>query len=490
MTGRIPKKTVVLDTNMFIYAQDYGRDNHDLGQLAAGVLRALGELGYTAAIAESTLKDLQRGKEHKDIRLREAQRYPVLRPGPPGDLHQRAGYGENLSANDECDLEIMATLDQGMANWLITNDDRMISHANRAGLHNVLKAKTFLEFIELARNPQPLPLSVDTVNPSDINIRSEFFESLRATYPEFVDWWASKVVEENRVTLVVGDVSDPLALAVLKEDDADYGLPRDTTKICTFKVSTDSRGYRYGELLLTAVLRHIRAVPSGTAFVEVAENNELFGWLGGFGFEKRADCSAKNGDAVMVKRLTPGGDRSIVDPWVYHVAYGPGALRCQRAFRVPIRQKWHKRLFPPGGETQQMALMETMAEPCGNAITKVYISHTRSRQPERGDVLLFVETKTDQRITNIGIVEDVIVTTDPIEVIEFAETRTVYSPEEVKQMCRKGMVHVMRFRHDRVLTKPWNESLPGYAAWAGRTPQSIAEVGEEGLKWLQGQLGG
>ncbi len=476
---------------MFIYAQDYGSDNHDLGQLAAGVLRALGELGYTAAIAESTLKDLQRGKERKDSRLREAQRYPVLRPRPPGDLRQRAGYGESLNANDECDLEIMAALDQEMANWLITNDDRMINHANRAGLHHVLKAKTFLEFIELARNPQPLPSSVRTVDPSDINIRSEFFKSLKTTYPKFENWWKSKVVGEKRMTLVVGDVSDPLALAVLKEDDADYGLPRDTTKICTFKVSTDSRGYRYGELLLTAVLRHIRAVPSSTAFVEVAANNELSSWLRGFGFEKLADCFAKNGDPVMVKRLTPGGNRAIVDPWEYHVAYGPGALRCQRAFRVPIRQNWHRRLFPPGGETQQMALIETMAEPCGNAITKVYISHTKSRQPARGDVLLFVETKTDQRITNIGIVEDVIVTTDPIEVIQFAGTRTVYSPEEVEQMCRKGMVHVMKFRHDRVLTKPWNRSLPGYAAWiGGRTPQSIAKVGKEGLKWLQDQLGG
>ena len=48
----------------------------------------------------------------------------------------------------------------------------------------------------------------------------------------------------------------------------------------------------------------------------------------------------------------------------------------------------------------------------------------------------------------------------------------------------------MKFRHDRILTKPWTPGLPGYNALVDRTPQSIATVREEGVQWLKQHLGG
>ncbi|WP_017179252.1 PIN domain-containing protein [Actinomyces timonensis] len=479
----------MLDTNVFIHAQDYAQRDHEAGEVAAEVLQAIGELGYTPVIAQGTLDELARSGEFRDARTREAERYARLVPGPPGDLRQRAGYGEVPGVNDECDLRILAALDQGLAAWLITNDKRMIGHATQAGLTHVLDARQFLEFLDPARHPLEPPPQVETVPPARVNIGSPFFSSLVGSYPEFGDWWTGKVIPQGRATLVVGDPEDPLALAVLKEEDVDYGLPSDTTKICTFKVSGDARGQRYGELLLKAAFQCIRAVPSSTAFLEVTEGNELVEWLERFGFEVLPGRRAANGDLVMVKHLTAGGRRRGIDPWTYHKTYGPGALRVGKAFLVPIRPGWHERLFP-SPEAVQPSLLAEFTEPCGNAITKVYISRTRSRQPSRGDVLVFVESQTGWRVSNLGVVEEVLVSQDPIEVLRFAGSRTVYTPQEVNSLCSKGEVHVMKFRHDRTLTEPWKPGTPGYDALVSRPPQSVTAVRKEGLEWLRQQVGG
>ena len=487
--SRDPRKTVVLDTNIVIYAQDYASQDHPDGKIAAEVLRAIGELGYTPAITPATLDDLVRSGRGRELRVREAERYARVEPEPPGALRQRAGYGDSLGANDECDLRILAALDQKLAAWIITNDKRMISHAEQAGLTHVLDARQFLEFLEPARHPLGPPPRVGVAPPARVDVRSPFFASLIDSYPEFHDWWEKRVVPQNRTTLVVGEPEDPQALAVIKENDTDYGLPSDTTKICTFKVSHGARGQRYGELLLKAAIQHIRAIPSSTVFLEVAADNELVAWLKPFGFKARPGARAANGDTVMVKSLTPSGRRRGIDPWAYHVTYGPGALRVERAFLVPIKTGWHERLFPESNSAQ-FSLLAGFTEPCGNAIKKVYISRTRSRKPARGDVLVFVESGTGRRVSNIGVVEDVLVSGDPIEVLRFAGSRTVYTPPEVHRMCQDGEVHVMKFRHDRILAKPWTPGCPGYDVLIGRTPQSITTVREEGVQWLKQHLGG
>lgn len=489
--ARDPKKTVVLDTNIFIYAQDYAQRDHEDGKVAAEVLRALGELGYTPVIADATLDDLHRGGELSRFRLRGAERYARVKPGPPGELRQRAGYSDNLGANDDCDLRILAALDQDLAAWIITNDKKMIGHAEQAELTHVLDARQFLGFVEPALRPIEPPPRVAAVSADEVNVHSPFFTSLIGSYPEFHDWWNEKVVPQRRTTFIVGDPGDPQALVVIKELDVDYGLPQDTAKICTFKVSTDARGQRYGELLLKATIQHIRAIPASTAFLEVAADNELVDWLRRFGFQMLPGKQAANKDKVMVKRLTAGGRRKNQDPWTYHQTYGPGALCIRRAFLVPIRPGWHDRLFP-GSSSAQPSLLAGFTEPCGNAITKVYISHAGSRQPARGDVLVFVESQTGTggRVSNLGVVENVLVSADPIEVLRFAGSRTVYTPQEVDTMCSKGEVHVMKFRHDRTLTEPWGPTVPGYDALVRRTPQSIAAVRKEGLEWLKQQLGG
>lgn len=488
MSRRDPLGTVVLDTNVVIYHQDYAEAPSKEGALASEVQLAVRELGYTAVIADGTLDDIGRGGEREARRRRAVAEFPVLHPGPPGDLARRAGYGASLSVNDDCDLRILAAVDQGMAAWLITNDTRMLRHARRAGLERVLDASEFLSFVEHARHPVELPSSVILVDPADVDIRSPFFSSLTASYPDFGEWWATKVIPDHRTTLVVGEANAPEALAVLKENDADYGLPKDTTKICTFKVSEGARGKRLGELLLRACIQRIRQTPASATFLEVASGNVLVGWAKAFGFGEVDGARAANGDLVLAKYLTAANDPPGLTPWEFHVAHGPGAVRVEHAHLVPIRPEWHGRLFP--ADDPEAPALFNLTEPCGNAITKVYLSNSPSRKPARGDLLLFVVSGGGQAVTDVGVVEDVLVSDDPLKILRFAGARTVYSASQVRAMCRNGEVHAMAFRHDRRLSPPWNQEIAGYRRLIPSTPQSITEVKEDGIAWLRQHLRG
>ena len=59
-------------------------------------------------------------------------------------------------------------------------------------------------------------------------------------------------------------------------------------------------------------------------------------------------------------------------------------------------------------------------------------------QPARGDVLVFVESQSGRMVSNIGVVEDVLVSGDPIEVLRFAGSRTVYTPPRSIKCARMG----------------------------------------------------
>lgn len=481
-----PRKIVVLDTNMVIYEADYPQTGSLEGKLASQALLAISELGYQPAITPGTVRDIERGGRYKESRLRAIEKYNILTPAASHDLQERAGYKKDLTPNDSCDLEILAAIDQGLANWLITNDLGMIKHAKKARLEHVSLAEDFISFAGAAQVSAPLPDSISEVSPSMVDIGLNFFDSLKASYPEFEKWWKEKVVVGNRDTFIIKFEDELRALCVLKPNDNSYGLPPDATKICTFKISEDKRGLKFGELLLATVIKKIRSLHSSTVFIEVADDNELIDWLKGFGFTRLENERAANGDVVLVKRIFPSNSKKHQDPWEYHLAYGPGALLCRKAFVVPIETKWHRRLFPASHEP---TLFPSQEEPCGNAITKIYMSNTPSRKPSKGDVLVFVESGTGKRVSNIGIVEDVLVASDAMKIVSFAKNRTVYTPKEVGEKCAHGEVHVMKFRHDRMLMPSWSRKDKGYAKHVGRiNARPVTEIRGEDLEWLRQEL--
>lgn len=477
---------LLLDTNVLIYFEDYPKDGSEKGAAAVAALETAAALGYVPFLAQASVNELRQSGTRSQTRVNQAMRYQTMSADNPLALAQQAGYTFPISSNDLVDLELISIIKEEKAAWLTTEDQVLIHHAWQAGVPYVLSLDGLISLLAPALEDQEPPLGVTEATAADINLNSTFFQSLRLAYPEFLTWWNTKVVPQDRDVLIIGEADDPAGLVVLKENDADYGLPRGTAKICTFKIANHARGQHYGELLLEATIRKLRHLAAPTCFVEVADQQtELITFLKSFGFYHHQGRRAANNDMVFVKDLHPLTNRSISDPWAFHKRYGPGKLKVKRAHLVPIQPHWHDKLFPTPGNA-----LFYMPEPCGNAIKKIYMCHASTRKIKRGDTLIFVESKTQNSISNIGVVEDVLISSDPLVITKFCGTRTVYSPQEIRELtAHPRQVLVIKFRHDRKLDRPWGWHKDGYNALIQQQAiQTIQQVKPEGVTWIRENL--
>jgi acetyltransferase, GNAT family len=493
-TDRIPsQRRVVFDTNVLIALHDYHEGESDKGQAASELAEILERFDCHIYVGDGTLDDFARAGSRSLMRERDIARYPQLAAEVAPDLASRCGYPDReFSANTQSDLRLLALLDEGKAKWLISDDKALLGHAACLGKGKALSVDEALNFLRPAVDTSPSSPAVRKVSPAEVNLGSPFFQSLFSSYPDFRSWWKTKVVAQKRLTLILGSPQDPIGITVIKEADPDYGLPADTAKICTFKIDEESQGNKsWGELLLKEVIKELRAIPASCTFLEIDADKISFmvKWLESFGFYRLHGVQAANGDTVMVKDLFPARTAPNLEPWDFHKRYGPGAvcLDTGRAFLVPIQPQWHDRLFP---DPHTPTLSESMfAERCGNTIKKIYICKSPIKTLCPGDLLIFVESETGGQVRNLGVVEDTLRSDDPLEILQFASTRTVYSENEITSFTSVGReVLVIKFRHDRQLSPPWTHAMAGYDTLVDSSPaQSIERVKEEGVRWLRKQ---
>lgn len=176
----------------------------------------------------------------------------------------------------------------------------------------------------------------------------------------------------------------------------------------------------------------------------------------------------------------------MLTPLEHAITYGPRSLQVHRAHVVPIQSRYHSRIFPDSHA--QTSLLSN--EPCGNAIRKAYLCHASTRLLRPGDALLFLHTRDGPSVIDtVGVVEATLASRDPAEIVSFVRNRTVYSIEDIGQLCREGEVLAVRFRVDRVLQPVWTADDLRAAGVMARSPQSIAMVPEKGVPWVRQQLG-
>lgn len=492
--------SILIDSNVFIAAESHDTpDGHVHGTDAATLLRLAAQLGFPVMVSHGTVTDfLQASPEVRTQRQRQLEKYHVLAavPTPPG-LQAAAGFPTALGPNDRADLEVLATLASGAAEWLVTIDGRFRKRATRAGYGDrVFSLTEALDTLNpLIAAPTHLP-AVTVVKGYQVQLQAPIFDSLRGGYPDtptspgFNTWWQTKVAREHRDVVVLGDPRDPEGIAVLKaENDQPHGLPDRTLKICTFKVSDDFQGTKRGELLLKAVVDYARRNGHEHLYVEVfPAQEELCGWLPEFGFHTVAGATTDRGELVLHKRLHPDPAAPPLTPLAHHVAYGPGDALVTRAHVVPIRAGWHHKLLP---EADPQGDLFAGTDACANAIRKAYLCHANTKLVTPGDVLLFYRTGTGaSSVTAVGVVEQTLRSDQPAEIIRFVGSRTVYSQAEIRTWCAEGPVLAIRFRLDRVVAPPWPANTVRSNKVMNGTAQTIVRVPEEGLPWVRQQLDG
>ncbi len=484
----------LIDTNIFIPLEPIRRDDLLASSPAAAKLARLSaEGGHQLYVHPASRVDIGRDSDEDRRTIREAQisKYPMLPhpPQPSGELEARIGRARQGS-NDWVDNQLLAALAADSIDCVITEDRGLHRKATAAALGGrVVGLDEGLAIVEAYSATPPPPPAVESVAAYALNADDPVFESLRDDYPGF-DAWFGKCRRGHRQSWVIHGEDGRIAGLTIVKEETSLGLDiaGKVLKICSFKVSEQYNGYRYGELLLKTIFDYADARNFEWLYLTAFEKHTgLIRLLEAFGFESLG-ARTPVGELILAKPMTfSDTDEEAADALGFNVRFGPHAIKVAGvpAFVVPIQPRWHRLLFPDA-EMQQP--LWPGRHPFGNALRKAYLCNSQVRSITPGALLLFYRSGDQQGVTAIGVAEDTLVSQSPARISRFVGTRTVYSLTDIERLCRARVLPVL-FRQARLLDKPIGlRELRQRGALAG-PPQSIGRVHTEAMEWLRERLG-
>src|SRR5690606_25401790 len=158
-------------------------------------------------------------------------------------------------------------------------------------------------------------------------------------------------------------------------------------KIGTLKVI--SNGYKIGERFLKIVFDNAIQYKVDEIYVTVfdkrPEQVQLIDMLKGWGFIEHGTKTTKNGDEIVLIR--PFGKNLPIDIKNPKLSF-PFFSRKTRKYIIKIEPQYHTELFPDSINTREDKSKYTGNEPHRNRIGKVYISHSKDRHLQSGDIIV------------------------------------------------------------------------------------------------------
>ena len=384
------------------------------------------------------------------------------------------------------DFNLLAALQKDTVNFLVTEDRGIHTKSATLGIKNrVLNIAGAIYFLQgfISKHPPPPP-DVKCAIAHTLNQGDPIFNTLRADYPGF-DEWLRKCRLEHRDCWVIEDrANDRIAgLCLINDETKDmsqYGVTGKILKLCTFKVSEDYGGRRYGELLLKAAFAYADVNSYDWIFVTVLPKYPRpISFFSDFGFSVVGQ--SRSGELLLFKSMRPleGGSDT---PLEFHRKYGPYNIdfSSAQAYLVPIKPVYHNLLFP---ELDNMPGLFDYNTPFGNSIRKAYLSNSQIRRIEPGAIVFFYRSHDLRKITTIGVVENTKISVDPDEIACFVGKRTVYSYQAIKDLSRSEVLSIL-FRQAFNLNEPIGISGLIEKGFLGGPPQSISSLSEPAKKCL------
>ena len=248
---------VLIDTNVFIPAEDAGA----LPEKVASLFNLINANEYTPVVHSESLKDLQRDKNlaRQRASISRFQKYKHV-PSCHRDKQQlEHEFGPIKSENDFVDCKILSALYDGAVDFVVSEDAGLLKRA--AGIGYADTCLSVRDALLVFKNQKWLRESeqvfISDVACAELNTVDSIFDSLRADYPEFDDWFR-KCVRKQRRAWIVKEDGNYAGIVIFNEEnaaDADAGVVgQKVLKLCTFKVAEFARGSRLGELFLRKAL--------------------------------------------------------------------------------------------------------------------------------------------------------------------------------------------------------------------------------------------
>jgi len=485
---------LLIDTNVLIPIEPTRPQDLEVGSaLAADLVRLAHQAGGAVLIHPSSLVDLAQDTDSERRTTREVlvRKYVRLESAPSPTVVESVLGVVGARTNHWVDHCLLAAVVGEAVDLLVTEDGGIHRKAVRLGIEDrVVTVEDALGLLRTLTDSAPVaPPAVEYVVAHAMNASDPIFDSLREDYVGF-DNWLKKVKRQGRDGWVVtGPDGRYAGICIIKQKDDSFKLGGKVLKICTFKVSTEHQGNRYGELLLKTLFAYAHDNAYDHLYVTVFDRHEvLIALLEEFGFYCLLGRNTEVGELVFAKDLTyEPSDACSYEPLQFHIRFGPPALRlvAGRVFAVPIEPRYHAILFPEGEAQGQLAVVP---RPYGNALRKAYLCNSPIRRLRPGDTLLFYRSRDRCSVTAVGVVEEVLVSRNPNEIVAMVGQRTVYSYEQIHQLTRADVLAIL-FRQDRLLEHPISiQELKSHAV-VRAAPQSIVGVAEKSIEWIAHRLG-
>lgn len=441
----------LLDTNILIPLQD---SMVVLQPSLTNFVRLCNAHGHQLLYHPASLEDIRRDPNdgRRNRTLARLGQYTQLQAGPdcPWNTSQ-------TSVNDACDNEILYALECNAAHALVTEDQELHQKAREHGLGDrVYFIQSANEWLRRLHEPGEVQLpNIDDVELHTLTgqLARPFFDSIRANYDGFDDWFRRKA-REGRKAWVYRDGVDQnieaICIYTVQTDEqiADEGkvLEGDSLKLCTFKVGENVRGRKIGELFLRAAFQYATNHQCESIFLHANDEQQIHlkSLIEDFGF---LYAGTYHGDGVYVKDHPIDPPALQMDAFEYVRLYYPhylSGIEVQK-FLVPIQPQFHEILFPDYQVPRRTLPTWHPRRHVGNAIKLAYLCHTPNKQPRPGDIVLFYRSRDMRAITTLGVVESYDWSGSADEIARIVSRRTVYSDRQIIEMAR-AETKVMLFR--------------------------------------------
>ena len=253
---------------------------------------------------------------------------------------------------------------------------------------------------KIRNNQERRPMDLQVQRFSDIDLNDSFFDSLRASYPEFNEWYNKKAAAGATAYCyyVDNELKDFLYLKIEEEELSDLtpALPaKKRLKVGTFKVDNDNRHTTRGERFMKKIMDMAIAEDVDEIYVTMFPTEELQGLIRmfeKFGFSHIADKPHEGGNAeyVLIKDMTTHVDDFKLDyPFVKKAS--------SNKYVLSIVPEFHTHLFPDSilKNEKKYDLIQDVSET--NSIYKIYLCWMQdTRNLKAGDKLIIYRTSDEK----------------------------------------------------------------------------------------------
>ncbi|MEK3920607.1 N-acetyltransferase [Paenibacillus sp. FSL K6-2393] len=294
----------------------------------------------------------------------------------------------------------------------------------------------------------------------DINLADPFFDSLKADYQEFEDWFNRKSDSEAYLHYNDGLVDGFLYYKCEEGPVEDIQPALDCAsalKIGTFKIIP--HGTRLGERFIKKALDYAIVNNVESCYVTIFDKEEtaaLIYLLKKYGFYVHGTKATQNGnELVLVKSLTEIQNDILKD-------YPLINTTDRDKYLLAIYPQYHSIMFPDSIlNNESVDILEDVTYT--NGIHKIYVTTMPVNRTSPGDILVMYRTKTPNQsaeytsvATSICIVEEVKSQSefkDFEAFYKYASTYSVFDKNDLRDWYNKGGCYTIKMTYNAALSK-------------------------------------